>query len=100
MAAADAAGRGVVAVRWSRSGSSFALNATVPVGSVANVALPMQLGEKQLSTVAEATMLVWGDGAYKPGVAGFNGATKESAPYGVVVFSVGSGGYNFAATYA
>ena len=56
--------RGVVAVRWSHSDSTFALNATVPVGSVANVALPTRLGDKQLSIVSEATVLVWGDGAY------------------------------------
>lgn len=92
--------RGVVAVRWTHSDSAFALNATVPVGSVANVALPMRLSNKQLSTVAESNVLVWGDGAYKPGAAGFKGATKESTPYGVVVFAVGSGGYNFAASYA
>jgi hypothetical protein len=92
--------RGIVAVHWSRTGSTFALNTTVPVGSTANVAIPAQLADKQLLIVAETAVPVWADGAYKPGVDGFNGAAKESHPYGVVVFSVGSGEYSFSATYA
>ena len=91
--------RGIVAVRWSRSGNAFALNATVPVGSTADVALPARLGGQQLSAVAEDAVPVWASGTYKPGAAGFKGSRKESAPYGVVVFSVGSGGYSFTATY-
>jgi hypothetical protein len=91
--------RGTASVSWSRASGVFVLNASVPVGAVANVAVPAKMHGVALGTVTEAGVEVWAAGHYKHGAAGFKGASAEVEPYAVVVFVVGSGVYNLLARY-
>ena len=68
----------------------FTYDVTVPVGSVAEVHLPM-MGLKD-AMVTEKEGPVWSGGDYKSGVSGVKGATADASE---VVVSVGSGHFGF-----
>ena len=76
----------------------YTLAATVPVGGVATVRLPVGVPVAGSAVVVvEGAAVVWSNGAFVPGSApGVTGAT--AGPDGTsVVFSVGSGAYAFEA---
>jgi alpha-L-rhamnosidase len=82
--------RGVVASSWRRTPDSFHLEATVPVGSEAEIVLP-KLGLSDV-TVTESGRAVWKGDAYEPGATGLT-EVRETA--GAVIFKAGSGRYIF-----
>lgn len=71
---------------------SFASTVAIPTGAAATVAIPAALASSP--TITEGGTVVWSNGAYAPGVAGITGAQLVGD---AVVFSVGSGEYNFVA---
>jgi hypothetical protein len=95
---------GLAAISWrldvnSDKTKTFVLNATVPVGSTAEIVLPMTLvGAGKISSVMEKmATVVWKNGKYfaPAGVFGFLGFSLESSPYEALTFKVGSGCFRF-----
>ena len=80
------------------------LNATVPVGSLSTIRVPLvkAAGQKvATTTITESGKVVWQKGAYVSGAAGITSATSDKGPGFEgegVVFSVASGSYAFVAT--
>jgi alpha-L-rhamnosidase len=87
--------RGSVVSSWRRTGDSFRVEVVIPVGSEAEIHLP--LGNPDAVVVKESGRVVWKDNAYQPGAPGLAGARQ--AP-GAVVFEAGSGSYVFELTGA
>jgi len=85
--------RGTVAAAWQRDGGRFSLRATIPGNSTAQVAVPT-LGAETVE-VTEGGHAVWRDGKYENGRKGIGGADRASD---AVVFTVGSGTYEFELT--
>ncbi len=78
----------------------YTASATVPVGARAQVHVPVRGsggGSAASASVTEGGATVWAAGAFVPGVPGVS-AGAASADGSEVVFSVGSGVYDFAAT--
>lgn len=69
----------------------FVVSATIPVGGTATVAVPVR-GHLADAIVTEGDVVVWKAGAFVPGVAGVKSAVSTPT---AIVFSVGSGAYEF-----
>jgi alpha-L-rhamnosidase len=87
--------RGPVVSSWRRTPGSFRLEAAIPVGSEAEIHLP--IGNLSPVVVKESGRVVWKDNAYQPGAPGLTGARQTA---GAVVFEAGSGAYVFEMTGA
>ncbi len=83
--------RGDVASSWSRSGDSARLDVTVPVGSEAEVVIP--LFNLRNAVVTESGAPIFRDGKFVAGAAGVAGAVEKDR---LVRVRVGSGRYSFA----
>ena len=86
-----------------RSTKTVQLNATVPVGSLSTIRVPLVKAAGQTvatATIMESGKVVWQKGAYVSGAAGITSATSDEGP-GLegegVIFSVVSGFYVFVA---
>ena len=88
--------RGTVAVEWAVAAKSFALNATVPATSVAEVRLTFPAGTPAAALVAaEGAAVFFKNGAFVPGaVAGVTGAAVNVNASALSV-TTGSGVYVF-----
>lgn len=82
--------RGTVASSWRRATDSFHLEVTIPVGSEAEIHLP--LSDPDAVVVKESGRIVWKDKAYQPGAPGLTGGRQAA---GAVIFQTGSGSYVF-----
>ena len=92
--------RGTIASSWAWTGGAmkglFALNCTIPPNVHATVTIPVP--GLASPTITEGGQVVWKDGHSTGGVSGITGA--HAANDATVVFTVGSGSYNFASAAA
>jgi hypothetical protein len=82
--------RGTLEVSWARGAAGLQLNATLPSGSAGTVSVPKSWG--QATECREGGRLVWGSGAFVPGVPGILAAAEEAQ---FITFSVTSGAFVF-----
>jgi len=82
--------RGIIASSWKRTNDSFVLKVEIPVNATARVSVPTFGFEK--SVITEGGKTVWKDDSYVRGVAGVNGAGRDTD---WVTFDIGSGRYRF-----
>jgi alpha-L-rhamnosidase len=85
--------RGDVTCAWSRTDRSIRLDAAVPLGAEAEIAIP-KFNLKNIS-VKEGGRTIWADGAFVPGIEGVLEAKDAS---GSIVIKTGSGRYAFELT--
>ncbi len=85
--------RGGVSSSWTHEPGVITVEVTVPVGSVAKVAIPKE-EEMTETTIQEGAQVVWEKGHYVAGDPGLNGASQEKE-HGHIIFDVGSGDYSF-----
>ena len=85
--------RGDVTCAWSRTDRSIRLDAAVPLGVEAEIAIP-KFNLKNIS-VKEGGRTIWADGAFVPGVEGVIEAKEAS---GSIIIKMGSGRYAFELT--
>lgn len=85
--------RGDVTCAWSRTDRSVLLDAAVPLGVEAEIAIP-KFNLKNIS-VKEAGRTIWAEGVFVPGVEGVIEAKDAS---GSIVIKTGSGRYAFELT--
>jgi len=83
--------RGPVSSSWSRTPSSITLNVSIPVGSDAQIAIPVP-SELTKEVVTESGRTVWKNGNFVPGDMGLSGAKRDSER---LLFDVTSGNYSF-----
>ena len=81
---------GEVVSRWNRAPDGFQLRVTLPANTVGVVSLPATTDRDMVIT--EGDSLVWKEGSFRPGTAGFSGAVRQK---GRINFSIGSGSYVF-----
>jgi len=81
---------GEVVSRWNRAPDGFQLRVTLPANTVGVVSLPATADRDMVIT--EGDSLVWKEGSFRPGTAGFSGAVRQK---GRINFSIGSGSYVF-----
>ena len=86
----------IVALDGSCTEIVYSSAATVPVGAVATIAVPTR-GHLAGAVVIESDVTVWAAGAFVPGAPGVTGAKVVGD---AIVFSVGSGTYDFTLTAA
>jgi len=84
---------GTVLSEWHRFPHKVVFHVEIPANSNASVSLPVT-GRKNI-TVSESGTTVWENHSFIPGIRGIGHATKENNH---IIFSVGSGSYEFKVT--
>ena len=84
--------RGQVASQWALWGKTLVLDATIPIGSAAQIRIPLGKLEQFEVVEGDGKKTVWKDNAYVDGVEGVTGAEVEDR---TAIVRVEAGTYKF-----